>query len=111
MIEPERRQLLAPPLAADHIHQGRLRRNAELAQQRQQDNGLALAVAEASTPGDVGVGRDEAAEVHADKRIAQLVLHQSQRRLGPRLRSADAAAIFWASNLSGEAGASVSAFS
>ncbi len=87
MVEGRRAgQALVQPVAKTSRDQGRLGRHAQLLQQRQQQHGLALAVAELPGPGLVGLGRDIAAVVHPQEEIAGLGFHQGQGREGPRAR-------------------------
>ncbi len=86
VVERQQRQPLVEPVAAAGADQSRLGVDPQLVQQRQQQHGLALAVAEAPRPGGVRVGGDQPAEVHADEGVANLILHETQGRGGPRLR-------------------------
>ncbi len=85
----ERAELGEPLVEAvpiDRAHQGWLGLDPEFVQEREQERGLPLAVAEAPRPGRVRVGRDVAAQVHAEEEVAGLLLHQVQGRRRPGLR-------------------------
>ncbi len=86
MVEQVGHRQPAVDAVADHgVHHHRIGLDPQLVQQRQQERGLGLAVAEAARPGGLGVGGDQSALPHDQRHVAHALLHQVERGLGPGL--------------------------